>query len=105
LLKEDDFRKKIRDANINVHRIEAKYYDLIHPEVYGKFEQKRINSILKKVDKLVKNNIEYNKRALDFGSGTGNITGKLLELGYTVTAVDISSEMCRILEKKFKNYL
>lgn len=105
LLKEDIFRKKIREANINVHRIEAKYYDLIHPEVYGKFEQKRIDSILKKVDKLVKTKIEYNVRALDFGSGTGNIAGKLLKMGYTVTAVDISSEMCRILENKFKEYL
>lgn len=105
LLKDDDLRKKIRDANINVHRVEAKYYDLIHPEVYGKFEQKRIDSILKKIDKLVKNKNGYSKRALDFGSGTGNITGKLLEMGYTVTAVDISSEMCMILGKKFNEYL
>ena len=59
LLNEDDFEKKIREANITVHRIEAKYYDLIHPEVYGKFEQKRIDSILKKVDKFVKNNSKF----------------------------------------------
>ena len=105
MLNEDDFEKKIREANINVHRIEAKYYDLIHPEVYGKFEQKRIDSILKKVDKFVKNNSKFIGKALDFGSGTGNLTGKLLAMGYEVTAVDISAEMCKILEIKFQNYI
>lgn len=41
-------------------------------------------------------------RALDFGSGTGNVTGKLLDLGFEVTAVDLSSEMSKILKLKFK---
>ena len=105
LSKEDDLHKKIREANIKVHRIEAKYYDLIHPEVYGKFEQKRIDSTLKKVDRLVKNNSGYIRKALDFGSGTGNLTGKLLVMDYEVTAVDISTEMCKFLEKKYKKYI
>jgi SAM-dependent methyltransferase len=38
---------------------------------------------------------------LDFGSGTGNITGKLLDIGFEVTAVDISREMSKILKLKF----
>jgi ubiquinone/menaquinone biosynthesis C-methylase UbiE len=42
------------------------------------------------------------KRALDIGAGTGNITGKLLQMGYEVTAVDISAAMCAILEKKYR---
>ncbi len=45
------------------------------------------------------------KVALDVGAGTGNLTGKLLQLGYTVTAVDISQEMCGILQKKYLAYL
>ncbi len=105
LPKEDDLREKIREANIDVHRIEAKYYDLIHPEVYGKFEQKRIDSILQKVDGLIKKDPGCFKKALDFGSGTGNLTVKLLKMGYKVTAVDISVEMCKILESKYKNYI
>ncbi|MCW4031457.1 MAG: class I SAM-dependent methyltransferase, partial [Candidatus Bathyarchaeota archaeon] len=39
------------------------------------------------------------------GAGTGNLTGKLLRLGYKVTAIDISAEMCTILEKKYKTYV
>jgi len=57
------------------------------------------------VDKLVADNRVRAKKALDFGAGTGNLTGKLLQMGYEVTAIDISAEMCKILEKNYKNYL
>ena len=100
-----DLQEKIREANVAVHRFEAKYYELIHPEVYNRYEQKRINSALKMVDKLVVDNQVDAKKALDFGAGTGNLTCKLLQMGYEVTAIDISAEMCKILEKKCKNYL
>ncbi len=104
LFSDKDLPEKIHEANVTVHRIEANYYELIHPEVYGKYEQKRILSVLKKVENLLADTGERAKKALDFGSGTGNITGKLLEMGYEVTAVDISVEMCKILERKFKDY-
>ena len=100
-----DLQERIREANVAVHRFEAKYYELVHPEVYSEYEQKRIKSTLKMVDKLIVNNHADAKRALDFGAGTGNLTGKLLDMGYDVTAVDISAEMCKILETKYKNYL
>jgi ubiquinone/menaquinone biosynthesis C-methylase UbiE len=99
LSKQGNLQESIHDANISVHRSEAKYYEAIHPEVYGKKEQKRIISTLKTADHLVVNN---HKKALDFGAGTGNLTGKLLSLGYNVTAIDISAEMCAILRSKFK---
>jgi len=102
---DEDLQERIREANVAVHRFEAKYYELVHPEVYNRYEQKRINSTLKMVDKLVADNRERSKKALDFGAGTGNLTGKLLQMGYKVTAIDISMEMCKILEKKYKNYL
>jgi ubiquinone/menaquinone biosynthesis C-methylase UbiE len=95
-------REAIHEANIAVHRSEAEYYELFHPEVYGNQEQKRICTILKTVDKLVTNN---QKRALDVGAGTGNLTGKLLDMGYKVTALDISPEMCQILRMKYKSFL
>ena len=53
-------------------------------------------------DKLVANNQKF---ALDVGAGTGNLTGKLLQMGYRVVAVDISPEMCAILQKKYYNYV
>ena len=93
---------RILEANVELHRIEAKYYELIHQEIYNKKEQKRINSVLMRIDKLIQDN---HKKALDFGAGTGNLTGKLLHMGYKVTAIDISPEMCLVLAKKYKGYL
>jgi SAM-dependent methyltransferase len=94
-------KKEIHEANIEVHRFEAAYYELFHPEVYGKQEQNRINSTLLKAISLIQNN---QKRALDIGAGTGNITDKLLALGYNVTAIDISAEMCQVLRNKNRKY-
>ena len=102
---DDGLRERIFEANVAVHKIEAKYYELMHPEVYSKCEQKRVASILQMVNNLVAVDGVNEKRALDFGAGTGNLTGKLLQMGYHVTALDISAEMCKILEKKYKRYL
>jgi ubiquinone/menaquinone biosynthesis C-methylase UbiE len=102
LIVSENLRERIHEANIVAHRFEAKYYELIHPEVYGKNEQMRINDILEMIDKIIVNN---QKKALDVGAGTGNLTGKLLQMNYEVTAIDISMEMCRILKRKYENYL
>ena len=98
----EDFDEEVHKANVRYHKAEAKYYEMLHGEIYGSAEQKRINSMLEKIDKLIINN---NRRALDFGAGTGNITGKLLRMGYSVLAVDISPEMVKTLEIKFKDDL
>jgi ubiquinone/menaquinone biosynthesis C-methylase UbiE len=94
--------EQIHKANIEVHRSEAKYYEAIHPEVYGRKEQKRVWTQLKAIDRKIAGN---RRKALDVGAGTGNLTGKLLEMGYHVTATDISPEMCAILKKKYAEYL
>ena len=98
MLKDETLKKQIHQANISVHRFEAKYYELLHPEVYSKKEQKRVTAKLKTIDKQIVNN---QRNALDVGAGTGNLTGKLLRMGYNVTATDISPEMCQILKKKY----
>ncbi len=100
--KNEALRDEIHKANVEVHRQEARYYEALHPEVYSKQEQKRIWTKLKTVDWLVTNN---QKNALDVGAGTGNLTGKLLQLGYNVTAIDISPEMSSIMKRKYKAYL
>lgn len=102
---DETLKEKIRKANIALHKYEANYYDLIHPEIYNEPEQKRLISALKKGDNLISASSDGMRMALDFGAGTGNITGKLLRMGYHVTAVDISAEMCSILEKKYADYL
>lgn len=102
MLKNEALGDEIHQANISVHRQEAQYYEALHPEVYSKLEQKRIRTKLETVDKLVTNN---QKSALDVGAGTGNLTGKLLQMSYNVTAIDISPEMTAILKRKYKTYL
>lgn len=102
MLQDQTLKEKIHQANITVHKLEAQYYELLHPEVYSKQEQKRTVTKLQEIGKLVTDN---NKEALDVGAGTGNLTGKLLQIGYAVTAVDISQEMCVILKRKYHRYL
>jgi ubiquinone/menaquinone biosynthesis C-methylase UbiE len=102
MLKDQVLKDQIHQANVTVHRFESQYYELLHPEVYSKQEQKRIIVELKTIDQQITNN---QRNALDVGAGTGNITGKLLQMGYKVTATDISPEMCIILKKKYGTYL
>jgi 2-polyprenyl-3-methyl-5-hydroxy-6-metoxy-1,4-benzoquinol methylase len=102
VLQNPTFQERIHEANVIVHRLEAQYYEQLHPEVYSKQEQKRTNAKLQAIDKLVADN---QKNALDVGAGTGNLTEKLLQMGYAVTAVDISPEMCAILKRKYQSHL
>ena len=95
-------KEQIYQANVSVHRAEAKYYPLLHPEVYSKKEQKRITAQLKAIDQQIGDN---QKVALDVGAGTGNLTGKLISMGYSVTATDISPDMCEILRRTYASYL
>jgi ubiquinone/menaquinone biosynthesis C-methylase UbiE len=102
LLNNSSLKDQIHQANVEVHRSEAKYYEALHPEVYSKKEQKRISEKLKIADELVADNQKF---ALDVGAGTGNLTGKLLQMSYQVVAVDISPEMCAILQRKYSAYV
>ena len=102
MLKDQSLKEQIHQANVKVHRLEAPYYELLHPEVYSRQEQKRITATLKLIDSQIVGN---QKAVLDVGAGTGNLTGKLLQMGYKVTATDISPEMCAIIKNKYARYL
>jgi len=98
----DYLNEIILESNIEIHKEEAKYYDLMHSEIYNIVEQFRLKKYLKKIDKCIDDN---QKNAIDFGSGTGNITCKLLNMGYKVVAIDISKEMCELLKNKCKYFI
>jgi hypothetical protein len=53
--------------NIAVHNVEVSYYELFHPEVYSKHEQKRITNTIKRSQRLISDN---GKKALDFGQAS-----------------------------------
>ncbi len=83
------YDQKITDMNIQWHKSEAYYYDVIHPAISSIFEQRRLKTELKK---LV-SEINTTKPILDLGSGTGNIIKILRELGVEAIACDISPDM------------
>lgn len=66
--------------------------DKEYAEVFRDYER-----ILEKVA------LEANGNVLEFGSGTGNLTAKLLQHGHSVIAVEPSLPMKEIAEKKINN--
>ena len=63
--------------------------DLEYREVFKDYQQ-----ILEQVAVLAHGHV------VEFGAGTGNLTEKLLDLGYTVTAIEPSPEMRKIANGK-----
>ena len=99
----EKLKDKILSANIEEHKKEAKYYDVIHTELFNYYEQKRINKSLDFI--IIKDNFNNDCKILDIGCGTGNLTIKLLERGFkNITCLDISKEMIQELKKKIKKY-
>lgn len=90
--------EQVRQANLEIHRREAEIYDWVHPEIFGDYEQSRLRNELQQITTILKGKNKL--RALDLGCGTGNICLKLLDLGYEVTAVDLSAEMIAVLDRK-----
>jgi len=90
--------QKILESNRALHRVEADLYDLIHPEIFGTYEQGQTNRDLD----FITTHLPKDRAicAMDIGCGTGNITLKLLAHGYNVRAVDISDEMLGCLRAK-----
>ncbi|MCL4519588.1 MAG: class I SAM-dependent methyltransferase [Thaumarchaeota archaeon] len=90
------------EENVRVHKQEAPFYDSIHFEIFNKTEQSRIQKQIETIRKILFERELFGFPILDFGCGTGNVTGKLLENGFTVTAVDSSEEMIKMLRRKFR---
>lgn len=83
---------QIREANIELHRTEAPFYDQITPEIFNAHEQALTRSVIESALRAITSEKIH---ALDIGSGTGNISRKLAEYErvVSITAVDLSSEM------------
>jgi len=92
----EGLREEILAANIDQHRLEARYYEFIHCENFNPYEQRRLRASLK----ACVSDLDRSARCLDVGAGTGNITSKLVEMGFKdITCVDISADMLEVLRK------
>jgi ubiquinone/menaquinone biosynthesis C-methylase UbiE len=77
--------------NVAIHDRIARKYDKRHGEIFNDVEQARLAVLLARAKSAVRTGA-HRIRALDFGCGSGNLTGQLLDLGAEVTAADVSRE-------------
>lgn len=87
-------------SNIAIHDRIAADYDGRHGEIFNAIEQARIAETLAKAKAAIRSGREPLK-ALDFGCGSGNLTRHLLDLGFHVTAADVSQGFLKLVEQKF----
>jgi ubiquinone/menaquinone biosynthesis C-methylase UbiE len=82
-------------ANIKAHDKVAGLYGASHGEIFNEVEQGRLRRALTTAVDAVRTE---GRRALDFGTGSGNLTRHLVELGMTVTAADVSSNFLSLIK-------
>lgn len=78
----------------------AEDYERIHDEIFNIREQERLRAKLTEASLLLRTG-KIPLTALDLGCGSGNLTAHLLELGFHVTAADISDQFLELVERKF----
>jgi ubiquinone/menaquinone biosynthesis C-methylase UbiE len=83
-----------------IHDAVADQYERIHTEIYNPIEQARIASVLAEAISLTSAS-DAPPVVLDFGAGTGNLTGHLLQLGAKVIAADVSQKSLAALREKY----
>jgi SAM-dependent methyltransferase len=85
--------------NVAAYAVRAADYDAVHSEIFNHIEQQRLRVALSQAaDAVVSGSLE----ALDFGAGSGNLTRHMIELGYGVTAADVSPAFLAIVKERFQ---
>ena len=90
--------------NIAIHDRIARRYEKIHGEIFNPVEQARLTKALARARDAIETK-EGPRRALDFGCGSGNLTRRLLDLGFGVTAADVSPGCLQFVERRFGGQL
>jgi SAM-dependent methyltransferase len=81
---------------MNAHDSWADYYDCVYKLTHGEVYQRFTDQTLRVIRHLA----APPARVVDFGAGTGRLAIPLARAGYTVTAVETSAKMCRVLMAK-----
>lgn len=90
---------KIKKFNIKLHDVEAKYYDVLHQEIFNIFEQQALDNRFS----LAVKNAKTRKMCLDLGCGTGNITKRAIGTFDFVVGLDLSQEMLKLSKFRFRH--
>lgn len=90
-------REEQIDHNRKAHNRIVNKYGKKHKEIYNLLEQERLRENLTSV--IGDKSLDY--LALDYGSGEGNLTKKLLELGVTVVCADVSDRCLEFLNDTY----
>jgi len=90
---------EVAQANVDFFRGFAHKYDRYESHVFDPFFQRMLIGDLDRITASFKN-AAARPTALDCGGGTGNISLKLLERGWSVSVVDVSPDMLAILRQK-----
>jgi ubiquinone/menaquinone biosynthesis C-methylase UbiE len=90
---------EVVQANVDFFREFAHKYDQYESPVFDPFFQQMLTDDLDQITANVEH-VAAPPTALDCGGGTGNLSLKLLERGWSVSVVDVSSDMLAVLRQK-----
>ncbi len=90
-------RQQILNENIRLHKSQAYYYEVNHPEIFNILEQARIKKQVMALKKDAGTGL-----CIDVGSGTGNLSRQLKAAGFEVVACDLSRDMLQQNRAEFR---
>jgi SAM-dependent methyltransferase len=85
--------------NVRAYAKRAAAYDVIHGEIFNDREQQRLREALGEASAAITSG---DRRALDFGAGSGNLTRHMIDISFHVTAADVSPEFLQLIEERYK---
>lgn len=90
------------DYNVRSYNKTAHKYFSCHDEIFNPIEQRRLSDKLRFAVQRINSDAQF-KMALDYGCGSGNITGHLIDLGIKTTASDVSNNFLYIVKNKYQS--
>jgi ubiquinone/menaquinone biosynthesis C-methylase UbiE len=78
----------------------SRKYERLHGDIFNDIEQERLGEALRKAAEAVRTGAEP-VHALDYGCGSGNLTGHLIELGIETVSADISEGFLDLIKGNF----
>jgi len=95
----EEIKSRVIQENINIHHIQAEYYDLLHSELNNSYIIRRLD---RDIDEVLSSIKESSLRVLDLGTGTGYLAIPFLKKGCYVHSVDLSEEMLKKCQEKIE---